>query len=77
MLLVKLNDVDASRNCDWPAILNSLRIVSTNLISISKLVRDKRDIMFKSLVLLPKLCSEDVDHHIQVSIQCRSLEGDF
>jgi hypothetical protein len=64
MLLYKIN-TENYEQIDWPAILNSLRIVSTNLISISKLVRDKRDLMLKSVILLPKFWSEDIDPELK------------
>ncbi len=59
-LLFKLSSENYEQ-IDWPAIFNSLRIVSTNLISISKLVRDKKDLMLKSVILMPKFWSEDID----------------
>ena len=66
MLMIKITDPNAGV-IDWPVILNSLRIVSTNLITITKFIKDRKDIMFKSIILLPKFFSEDVDLEIKVS----------
>ncbi len=51
---------------DWPSIFNSLRIISTNLISISKSVRDKKEALLRTSVVLPIGFSEDVDPELQV-----------
>jgi hypothetical protein len=64
MLLIKINSENVE-TIDWPAILNSLRIVSTNLISISKFIRDKKDMLLKSVILMPKFFSEDIDPEIK------------
>ena len=51
---------------DWPHILINLRIVSTNLILITKYIKEKRDPLLKSSVIVPKYFSEDVDNSIKV-----------
>ena len=53
---------------DWQSIFNSLRIVSTNLISISKSIRDKKEALLRTSVVLPIAFSEDVDPELQVNI---------
>ncbi len=53
---------------DWLTLLNSMRIVSTDLISISKFIRDKKELMLKSCILVPKQFSEDVDPELKVKI---------
>lgn len=56
---------------DWPAIFNSLRIASTNFISISKSVRDKKEFVLKTSLVLPLQFSEDVDPELQVKNKTR------
>jgi hypothetical protein len=51
---------------DWPTTLNSLRMISANLISISKFIRDKREILLKTSVVVPKYFSEDIDQELKV-----------
>ena len=51
---------------DWPMIFNNLRIVSTNLISISKSIRDKKEVLLRTSVVLPVKFSEDVNQELQV-----------
>ncbi|CAF0857453.1 unnamed protein product [Brachionus calyciflorus] len=59
----------AYNETDWLSILNSLRIASTNLISISNffkyLNRDKREASIRTSVVLPKAYSEEVDPELQ------------
>ncbi|RNA32977.1 mediator of RNA polymerase II transcription subunit 8 [Brachionus plicatilis] len=71
-LLVNLGNDEqrlAYNEVDWLSILNSLRIASTNLISISNffkhLNREKRDFSLKTSVVLPKVYSEEVDPELQ------------
>jgi len=52
---------------DWLTLLNSMRIVSTDLVSISKFIRDKKELMLKSCILVPKQFSEDVDPELKVT----------
>lgn len=66
-LLSKLNEMALYENqTDWLTILNSMRIVSTDLISISKFIKDKRELMLKSCILVPKQFSEDIDTDLKV-----------
>jgi hypothetical protein len=58
--------VPEMHKADWPTIFNNLRIVSTNLISISKSIRDKKEFLLKMSVVLPTKFSEDVDPELQV-----------
>lgn len=59
----------AYNKVNWLSILSSLRIASTNLISISNffkyLNREKRDFSLKTSVVLPKAYSEEVDPELQ------------
>lgn len=67
-ILMSLTEEDhmiAENRNDWITILNKLRIASTNLISISKFIKDKRDTMNKTSILVPKHFSEDVDPELQ------------
>jgi hypothetical protein len=57
---------DEMHKADWPTIFNNLRIVSTNLISISKSIRDKKEFLLRTSVVLPIKFSEDVDPELQV-----------
>ena len=69
LLLMKIgyNEFALHENqTDWLTILNSMRIVSTDLISISKFIRDKKELMLKSCILVPKQFSEDVDPELKV-----------
>ena len=50
---------------DWQTIFNNLRIASTNLISISKSIKDKKEMLLKTSVVLPINFSEDVDLELQ------------
>ena len=54
LLLSKIgSDQSIENQLDWPLILNNLRIVSTNLISITKSIKDKKDsILIVLLVIL-------------------------
>jgi len=66
-LLSKINELALYENqTDWLTILNSMRIVSTDLISISKYIKDKRELMLKSCILVPKQFSEDIDPELKV-----------
>lgn len=70
MLLMNLgNDeqIIAENKVDWPFVLNNLRIASTNLISISKFLKDKREVLLKTSILMPKFFSEDVDPELKVT----------
>lgn len=68
MLLGKIENEQflLENQTDWTTILNSLRIVSTNLISISKFIKDKKDMTLKTYILVPKHFSEDVDAELKV-----------
>ena len=70
MLLVKIENEQflLENQTDWTMILNSLRIVSTNLISISKFIKDKKEMTLKTYILVPKQFSEDVDPELKVII---------
>ena len=61
MLLVKIENEQflLENQTDWTMILNSLRIVSTNLISISKFIKDKKEMTLKTYILVPKMFSEE------------------
>jgi hypothetical protein len=66
LLLSKIGSEQSIENqLDWPLILNNLRIVSTNLISITKSIKDKKDSILKSSILLPKHFSEEIDYAIK------------
>ena len=58
---------------DWLTLLNSMRIVSTDLISISKFIRDKKELMLKSCILVPKQFSEDVDQDLKVQTHLKKI----
>lgn len=74
-LLSKLNEMALYENqTDWLTILNSMRIVSTDLISISKFIKDKRELMLKSCILVPKQFSEDIDTELKVFPNINKLE---
>ena len=65
-LLIKIGPENSMQNkLDWPLILNNLRIVSTNLISITKFVKDRKDTLLKSSIVLPKNFSEEIDYAIK------------
>jgi hypothetical protein len=68
MLLVKIENEQflLENQTDWTMILNSLRIVSTNLISISKFIKDKKEMTLKTYILVPKMFSEEVDPELKV-----------
>ena len=68
MLLVKIENEQflLENQTDWTMILNSLRIVSTNLISISKFIKDKKEMNLKTYILVPKMFSEEVDPELKV-----------
>ena len=67
LLLFKIgSDQSIDNGLDWPLILNNLRIVSTNLISITKFIKDKKDA--KSSIIWPKKISEEIDLSIKVFI---------
>ena len=70
MLLIKIGSSEMALGpegqTDWPTLLNSLRIVSTDLISICKFIKDKKEMMLRSCVLMPKNFSEDVDSELKV-----------
>ena len=70
MLLAKIENEQflLENQTDWTTILNSLRIVSTNLISISKFIKDKKEMTLKTYILVPKQFSEDVDPELKVTI---------
>ena len=68
MLLMKIgyNEFALHANqTDWLTLLNSMRIVSTDLISISKFIKDKKELMLKACILVPKQFSEDVDPELK------------
>lgn len=66
LLLLKIgSDQTLDNQLDWPLILNSLRIVSTNLISITKFIKDKKDSVLKSSIVVPKHFSEEIDYTIK------------
>lgn len=74
--LVEQEAAIGERKVDWPTILNSLKIISANLISISNSLRDKsdkrddhkRELLFglKTSILFPKHYSEDVYADLKV-----------
>jgi hypothetical protein len=69
MLLMKIGYNESAlheNQTDWLTILNSMRIVSTDLISISKFIKDKKEMMLKSCILVPKQFSEDIDIELKV-----------
>jgi hypothetical protein len=71
-----LNNNYIENNNNWPAILNSLSIISSDIISISKFIRDdnKRDskkddpTMMKTSVLVPRNFSQDADDYLRVGL---------
>lgn len=78
LLLVNLGNDEqrlAYNEVDWLSILSSLRIASTNLISVSNffkfLNREKRDFSLKTSVVLPKAYSEEVDPELQELTESR------
>lgn len=77
MLLSTLLESESmmERRADWPTILNSLRIISANLISISNFLRDKIDkrddkrellVMLKTSIVVPKHYSEEIYPELKV-----------
>lgn len=80
MLLSNLVEPEAmnyEKKVDWPTVLNSLRIISTNLISISNFLRDKSDrrddnkrellLALKTSIVVPKHYSEEVNPELRVT----------
>ena len=68
MLLAKIENEQFlfENQTDWTNILNNLKIVSTYLISISKFIKDKREMTLKTYILVPKQFSEEVDPELKV-----------
>ncbi len=70
-LLEKLSQTEIqylNNATDWPTLLNSFAILSSDLITISKVLKDKNAINLKNSVFVPKSFSEDVDQLLQVDI---------
>ena len=57
-----------SNNLDWPTILNSFGIISSDLIAINKMIKEKNCKDLKNFVFVPRMFSEDVDPNLQVII---------
>ena len=54
---------------DWRTILNNLRIISTNLTSILKVIKEKKDL--RTQMIVPKVCFDSLDTHLQDLTQNR------
>jgi hypothetical protein len=80
-----LNNNYIENNNNWPAILNSLSIISSDIISISKFIRDdnKRDskkddpTMMKTSVLVPRNFSQDADDYLRVGLLFFFFDKDY
>jgi mediator of RNA polymerase II transcription subunit 8 len=59
-----------NNSIDWPTLLNSFAIISSDLITISKVLRDKNAANLRNTIFVPKSFSEDVDASLQVNFFC-------
>lgn len=55
----------ASGTLDWPTVLGVLGILSSDMIKISKFMREKQAFNLKNTVFVPKAFSEDIDPQLQ------------
>ena len=55
-----------TNNLDWPTILSSFGIISSDMISVNKLLKEKSCKDLKNCVFVPQSFSEDVDPDLQV-----------
>jgi hypothetical protein len=60
-----------SNNLDWPTILTSFGIISSDMIAINKLLKEKSCKDLKNCVFVPRMFSEDVDPNLQFITQHR------
>ena len=68
-LLDKLGPNEAnllSNSLDWPTILTSFGIISSDMIAINKLLKERSCKDLKNCVFVPRMFSEDVDPNLQV-----------
>ena len=54
---------------DWRTILNNLKIISTNLTSILKSIKEKKEL--RTQMIVPKVCSDNLDNSLKDLTQNR------